>query len=314
MKKQVISALLCTVCILCNAQLKISTNGNVGIGTTNPEYKLDVNISTSDFLRVKTWTSTYVNNSGSFGSLCIFPNQDFYLQIGKDGKRAGEIWGCEIHGIWLLEYSDANIKENIRPLKDCLNKLKRVDCVQYTLKSEYVKDLPIEKQEIYTQPEYGFVAQNLQSIFPEVVVSDTLGTLSVKYTRMIPVLVEAIKEQQKIIDSLYFRLNELCNTFLWKGDNGNNQHSPSTMIEIYQNIPNPTDGTTTISGFLPSEIENAALYIYDVHGKMSRNVTLTTRGYFTVMIKEGDLAPGVYFYVVHGDNFMSETKQMIISK
>ena len=311
-----------TVALMCNAQLKISTPGYVGIGTTIPEYRLDLNIGNSDIFRIKTWTSTFVNNSGSYGSLCIFPDQDFYLQIGKNGKRAGEIWGCEIHGIWLLEYSDSAIKENIQPLHDCLNRLKQVECVQYTLKQDFISDMPLDKRGAYSQPEYGFIAQNLQDVFPEAVVSDTSGYLSVKYTRMIPVLVEAIKEQQKIIDSLRYRLDEMDQSIEGQLDTGyeakgkkSHQLTPQeTRIAAYQNIPNPADGTTTISGYIPYEIKNAVLYVYDVQGNMKYKATIIERGDFSVMLKGGKVKPGIYFYVVLGDDQVSETKQMIITK
>lgn len=322
MKKISITILLFLFTFLCNAQLKISTSGYVGIGTASPGYRLDLNIGNSDIFRIKTWTSTFVNNSGSYGSLCIFPDQDYYLQIGKNGKRAGEIWGCEIHGIWLLEYSDSTIKENIQPLHDCLNRLKQVECVQYTLKQDFIRDVPLDKQSAYTKPEYGFMAQNLQDVFPEAVVSDTSGYLSVKYTRMVPVLVEAIKEQQNIIDSLHNRLDELEKSLKAmpeagngaKGGQGYEVPRHETGIAVYQNNPNPTDGTTTISGYIPSEINSAALYVYDIQGNTRYKTTVMDRGYFSVTLKSGELKPGIYFYTIHGDNQVSETKQMVITK
>ena len=48
----------------------------------------------------------------------------------------------------------------------------------------------------------GFIAQDLEKIYPELVSTDKEGYKSVDYSRLTPVLVEAVKEQQKIIDEL----------------------------------------------------------------------------------------------------------------
>src|SRR5258705_13292698 len=47
----------------------------------------------------------------------------------------------------------------------------------------------------------GFSAQEIEKLFPELVMTDLKGYKSVDYGRMTPVLVEAIKEQQAIIDA-----------------------------------------------------------------------------------------------------------------
>ena len=47
----------------------------------------------------------------------------------------------------------------------------------------------------------GFSAQEVEKLFPEVVTTDANGYKSVDYGRLTPVLVEAIKEQQKQIDA-----------------------------------------------------------------------------------------------------------------
>ena len=45
----------------------------------------------------------------------------------------------------------------------------------------------------------GFIAQDIEKTFPEVVMTDKDGYKSVDYSRLTPILVEAIKEQQKSI-------------------------------------------------------------------------------------------------------------------
>ena len=76
--------------------------------------------------------------------------------------------------------------------KNLLSKLLLIDGKTYTMKSNEA----IEK--------IGLLAQEVQKAFPELVKQsgDDEGTLSVNYQGMIPVLINAIKEQQKQIDEL----------------------------------------------------------------------------------------------------------------
>jgi len=88
--------------------------------------------------------------------------------------------------------SDARLKSNIVSLGNTISKLLLIDGKTYTMKSNDA----IEK--------IGLLAQEVQKAFPELVkqAGDQEGTLSVNYQGMIPVLINAIKEQQKQIDEL----------------------------------------------------------------------------------------------------------------
>ena len=88
--------------------------------------------------------------------------------------------------------SDMRLKSNIVTLGSTLSKLLLIDGKSYTMKSNEA----IEK--------IGLLAQEVQKAFPELVkqAGDAEGTLSVNYQGMIPVLINAIKEQQKQIDEL----------------------------------------------------------------------------------------------------------------
>lgn len=50
--------------------------------------------------------------------------------------------------------------------------------------------------------EIGVIAQEVQAQFPEIVNEDANGYLGVGYERLVPILIEAIKEQQKQIEAL----------------------------------------------------------------------------------------------------------------
>jgi len=88
--------------------------------------------------------------------------------------------------------SDMRLKSNIVSLGNTVSKLLMIDGKTYTMKTNQA----IEK--------IGLLAQEVQKAFPELVkeAGDEKGTLSVNYQGMIPVLINAIKEQQKQIDEL----------------------------------------------------------------------------------------------------------------
>lgn len=324
--------LLTLLCILfsAQAQLKISTYGNVGIGTTTPQYKFDLNIGTVDTFRIHTWTNTYIDQSGAYGSLCFRPEMDYYLQLGTSQKKVGQIWAFEIRGLWEIEYSDFRMKENIRPIENALQRIRQVNGVQYTMKSENFEEIPEEKREEFTHNEYGVIAQDLQRIFPELVVPDEDGNYGVKYTRLIPIMVEAIKEQQNMIDSLQQKLieersllmesiHELQNEISLQQEMPNNNFNTmpqgaGDMLRVFQNSPNPFTEATTIHCYVPEDFQNVQLCVYDMQGVRQKCIPVSGRQHTEVQISAEELPAGIYSYLLMGNGQLSDAKLMILTK
>ena len=93
--------------------------------------------------------------------------------------------------------SDARLKSNIISLGSTLAKLMQIDGKSYTMKSNE-RDSKI-----------GLLAQDVAKVLPELVKKsdDSDGTLSVNYQGLIPVLINAIKEQQEEIKAIRNRIN-----------------------------------------------------------------------------------------------------------
>lgn len=96
--------------------------------------------------------------------------------------------------------SDIRLKENIEPLESALDKVKNLRGVSYNWKKTDDKNFPEGRH-------YGVIAQEIEKVLPEVVSTAPDGTKSVAYMGVIPVLIEAIKEQQKRIEALEKKLS-----------------------------------------------------------------------------------------------------------
>ena len=95
--------------------------------------------------------------------------------------------------------SDARLKANIISLGATLSKLLQIDGKTYTMK----KDANHKKK-------IGLLAQDIEKVFPELV-TETNDIKSVNYQGLVPVLINALKEQDKIIKSQEARLTNIEN-------------------------------------------------------------------------------------------------------
>lgn len=177
-------------------------------------------------------------NNGSYGSWKIegtrggwagieFPSGagNISLMIGQGGwggmttgmhaNNYGWLWRFD-HSRLYADYanfagtvtaaSDVRNKTNIQTLpENTLEKVLTLRGVSFNWNAEYLKkhiDIPNTGQ-------IGVIAQEVEKIFPELVETDTDGYKSVDYTRLGPILIEAIKEQQTEIDSLKQQVTDL---------------------------------------------------------------------------------------------------------
>jgi Chaperone of endosialidase len=86
---------------------------------------------------------------------------------------------------------------------NALDKVLAMRGVRYQRKQE---DSP--KRAFSAESQIGFIGQEMESICPEIVSTDSEGYKSLNYTRLTPILVEAIKEQQQFIQRQAAALGE----------------------------------------------------------------------------------------------------------
>ena len=97
----------------------------------------------------------------------------------------------------LTETSDARLKTNVAPIDNALAIVEQLNGVRFDWKHHQQA-----KNATHSPAHIGLVAQKVQSILPEIVNEDNEGTLSVAYTNLVPVLIEAIKELSAQVETL----------------------------------------------------------------------------------------------------------------
>ncbi len=88
--------------------------------------------------------------------------------------------------------SDARFKRNINLIQDPLEKLKQLNGVTYNYRSD---EFPEMKFPDITQ--VGLIAQDVEKVFPQLVYTDAKGYKAVDYVKLIPLLIETAKVQEK---------------------------------------------------------------------------------------------------------------------
>lgn len=115
----------------------------------------------------------------------------------------------------VLGYSDIRLKSNVRPLNgfNALDQVLKIKTYTFDYNELLFKNVPDDRKvklENESKNLIGFVAQELKEIVPQAVTLDEeAGYYAVNSTVLIPLLVEAIKQQQAQIDELKKRLEEL---------------------------------------------------------------------------------------------------------
>ncbi len=99
--------------------------------------------------------------------------------------------------------SDIRLKDNIRPIESAIFKVQQIRGVTFDW-NEKSNKLQQEKGN-----DVGLIAQEVEMVLPEVIQIREDGIKAVSYEKVVPLLVEAIKEQQTLIEDLLNRIKSL---------------------------------------------------------------------------------------------------------
>lgn len=189
--------------------MRLKGNGFMGIGNS-PDFRLDV----SGRMRVRSGgdannSAGIVFNNNNNSALQSFLGARADDEFGVYGYTGSAGWRFYINTTtgngWmqgtLQQNSDARLKKDIEPLSNTLESLQQLSGYSY-----HWKDASNPEEQI------GLLAQEIQKVYPQLVKENEQGTLSVNYSGMVPVLLEAIKEQQSQITELKKLITQLIKT------------------------------------------------------------------------------------------------------
>ena len=165
-------------------RMRITSSGSVGIGKTGSINQVDIYYASGDLVNARTGqgqgnaTSLFTGWSGASpttsGSLV------FNVTSNGNVTNTNNSYGS---------LSDIVLKENIVDTTSKLADLLKVKIRNYNL-------IGTDKKQI------GVIAQELETIFPSMIETNSEGLKSVKYSVFVPMLIKAIQEQQQQIDKL----------------------------------------------------------------------------------------------------------------
>jgi len=219
------------------------------------------------------------------------------------------------------EYSDKKLKKNIVPLEGSLAKILQLRGVSYDLDAEaagFTSSSEMDPEDNINN--IGLIAQEVLEVLPEIVDEDSLG-YSIQYTRIIPLLIEAIKEQQQMILDLDKKIkdNKEMESKVPELKNNTDKSVANAYVPelnepfLGQNSPNPFHENTTIAYYLPSDIKNALFCVYDLQGKQIKSINLVEREFAEVVIYGNELQAGIYYYSILADGRVIGMEKMVLT-
>lgn len=169
-------------------QIKYRANGKLTIGNIEPH----------SWFNTTLFGSVYMTGSnGHFMELNLGPSNPRISghggQIVFYNTEESEFNSIQVKNVY--NYSDLRAKQNISKYNGGIDIVKKMKPVTYFFRQ--TSKLGSSKNK-----EIGLLAQDLEKILPNAVITDSEGHKLINYTSLIPVLIDAIKDLQKQIDEL----------------------------------------------------------------------------------------------------------------
>ncbi len=183
---------------------------------------------------------------------------------------------------------------------------------------ESYEQLKKEEKEMYSRRHFGLSAKELEKVYPNLVLKGQDGYQYINYTELVPILIRSIQELKAELDEIKSKDTKVkkarATSFEEDEDiDFKDATSIPAMATLAQNTPNPFSERTTIRFTLPENAQNAFIYIFDMSGKMQKQIPVDS-SMESVIIEGYELRAGMYIYslVIGGKEI--DTKRMILSK
>ncbi|MBL7806716.1 MAG: tail fiber domain-containing protein [Saprospiraceae bacterium] len=312
----------------------VNYDGKVGIGTTSPAANLHVNGAenngSASAIRIVSGTQVMILDGNEMDALtdALYlnhnSNKNVFVGTGGGNVRIGS-WinpttkldvGGDVRCFNIFTNSDRRYKTGIKTLESALDKILAMRGTSYDFA---VGQIPAD----YTAgKQVGFIAQEMQAVMPELVKVDAEGMMSVNYIGVIPVLVEALKEQHEAVAEKETRIaaleaknaelqDRLARIEAALGMSATDrQESPAAVTATIS--PNPSAGIVTVSLTNTASAKSVTMKILDSTGREIAN--RSAAGVSSVQFDLSQYPSGVYVAQVVADGKMVSTNKVQLVK
>lgn len=272
-----------------------------------------------------TFAAGVAGMTQSYGGIGVYGGVDYNMSLPTSfsgGTYAGYFNGStKVIGTLtctsLTQTSDAITKNNVQYLReDIVGKISQLKPISfyYNLDDRLFNSAEIESPAA-KQMHYGFNAQELQEVLPNIVYMGQDSILSINYIELIPLLVKTIQNQETRIEELEKVVEAYTSKpSILKAPQQSGTEDIITKAVLYQNSPNPFTHDTQIAYELPLNTQTATLYIYDANGSQLESYPIREFGVNSINISGGHLSAGMYLYSLIADGQVIDTKRMILTK
>lgn len=273
----------------------------------------------------KAYRSYYLNNTfsagiagvaHSYGGIGVYGGVSYSMSLPTSfsgGSYAGYFDGStkvvgNLTCTSLTQTSDAITKNNVQYLSgNIVESIMQLKPISFYYNLDKGLFNPEEtKSPSAQQMHYGFIAQELKDVLPNIVYEGQDSILSINYIELIPILVKTIQE-------LSIEVEKLKNADESKRYISDLNSSKPQAI-LYQNKPNPFSIDTKIEYLLPEITHSATLYIFDANGLQLAEYPNLPLGQGNIIVSASTLEAGMYLYSLVVDNQLIDTKRMILTK
>lgn len=232
-------------------------------------------------MTIGTWPGFYWTcNQSNFFMLDVSPSNPRIAGTGNEivfyNTDKGIFNSIQVANVY--NHSDARAKENVKTITSGLDAVLNLHPVSYNWK-KYDPSVKLAKSAISdtTQAvsygpddktlQYGFIAQEVEKVLPNVVKTNEDGHKMINYTAIIPVLVQAIQKLKSTVETQKIQIEQLI---------GNNTSFSrlSQNNKITSCSPNPANSNVAITTQLNANAKSAVLRISNLSGQMEKNIAI----------------------------------------
>ena len=214
--------------------------------------------------------------------------------------------------------SDKKYKQNIETIKDATSIINKLRGVTYSWNKNAFPD-----KKFGEGLQAGFIAQEIESVYPVAVANDGKNGYLVNYSSFIPLLTQGQQELNKKLEeltiqnlSLQSEIIELGNQLKGfqnsLGSGSNLSTNLNNKNNLYQNRPNPFNNTTTIDYSISSVKSSAYVIVYDLTGRELLRFKIANNGKGSINNEANQLAKGMYLYSLVIDGVNTDTRKMTL--